>query len=207
MFGELFPVMTISVALLIGAMSPGQSFVLVAKTSLSSSRRDGLAAALGMGVGSAVFAVIALSGLHSVLLTVPWLYSALRLAGGLYLFWLAFGMLRGAGKPLVIERGRPHFTGVRKGFSYGLLTQLFNPSTALVFGSVFAALLSHTIPWHLYLILPALAFMIDFLWYALVAYALSSAGPRAAYLGCKAWIDCLGGGVMALLGIKLIISK
>ena len=43
-------------ALLIGAISPGPSFVLVARTSIALSRRDGLAAALGMGLGSVALA-------------------------------------------------------------------------------------------------------------------------------------------------------
>jgi len=41
-------------------------------------------------------------------------------------------------------------------------------------------------------------------WYAIVALALSSAAPRSAYLRYKAWIDRAAGGVMVLLGIKLL---
>ena len=45
----LFAVTTIAGAILIGAMSPGPSFILVATTAVAVSRRDGLAASLGMG--------------------------------------------------------------------------------------------------------------------------------------------------------------
>jgi threonine/homoserine/homoserine lactone efflux protein len=49
-------------ALLIGAMSPGPSFVIVARNSIGLSRRDGLATALGMGIGGVFFSGIALLG-------------------------------------------------------------------------------------------------------------------------------------------------
>ena len=43
-------------AILLGAISPGPSFVLVARTAVAVSRRDALATALGMGAGGLVFA-------------------------------------------------------------------------------------------------------------------------------------------------------
>lgn len=43
-------------ALLLGAISPGPSFILVVRSSLGLSRRDGLATAIGMGVGESASA-------------------------------------------------------------------------------------------------------------------------------------------------------
>lgn len=45
----------ILLAILLGAMIPGPSFVLVARNAISLSRSDGLATALGMGIGGIVF--------------------------------------------------------------------------------------------------------------------------------------------------------
>jgi threonine efflux protein len=47
-------------------------------------------------------------------------------------------------------------------------------------------------------------FCIEAGWYAIVALALSAPAPAAAYLRWKARIDRAAGGVMGLLGIKLI---
>jgi threonine/homoserine/homoserine lactone efflux protein len=55
-------VFAILVALLLGAMIPGPSFVLVARNSISLSRGDGLSTALGMGIGGIFFGGIALAG-------------------------------------------------------------------------------------------------------------------------------------------------
>ena len=54
-------------AILIGAVSPGPSFVLVARTAIAVSRSAGMATALGMGLGGLMFASAALLGLHVVL--------------------------------------------------------------------------------------------------------------------------------------------
>lgn len=52
-------VLSIAGAIALGAISPGPSFVLVARTAVARSRTDGLATALGMGVGGVFFAVAA----------------------------------------------------------------------------------------------------------------------------------------------------
>jgi threonine/homoserine/homoserine lactone efflux protein len=200
-------VLSISGAITLGAMSPGQSFILVARTAVASSRRDGMAVALGMGVGCFIFALIALLGLQSLLLALPWLYTTLKVLGGAYLIYLACKMLRGARQSLNVEAVGEQHLGFRKAFTTGLLTQLGNPNTAIVFGSVFAALLSHKISPVMYVVLPVIALTIDVLWYAFVAFVLSSPRPRRTYLRFKAWFDRLGGGVLALIGLKLMLNR
>jgi threonine/homoserine/homoserine lactone efflux protein len=55
--------------LAIGAISPGPSFVVVVRAA-ALSRRDGLASALGMGLGGMVFSGLALGGLQALLMQV-----------------------------------------------------------------------------------------------------------------------------------------
>src|SRR5947207_10924756 len=83
---ELATLASIVAALSVGVVSPGPSFVMVARVAVASSRIRALATALGMGAGGAVFGATALLGLQSVLLAVPALYAGLRVLGGLYLF-------------------------------------------------------------------------------------------------------------------------
>ena len=93
-------------ALLLGAMSPQPSFVLVSRIAAGSSRGDGLAAAFGMGLGGALFAGLALFGLVAVLTQAEWLYLALRVGGGMYLIHLGIRIWRGASEPLNLSAGR-----------------------------------------------------------------------------------------------------
>ncbi|MCW0233838.1 MAG: LysE family transporter [Ferrovibrio sp.] len=205
----LLPLFSIIAAIALGAISPGPSFVLVARTAIAGSRRAGLGTALGMGLGGLVFASLALLGLIALLAQVAWLYLGLKIAGGLYLLYLAYRLWRGAGEPLVMDTsGVTAGAGFGRSVLVGLLTQLSNPKTAVVYAGIFAALLpSQQLPLWLALALPAAIFGVECGWYALVATAFSAGGPRRVYLGAKGWIDRLAGGVMAALGLRLILDS
>ena len=206
MDANLIAVATISGALALGAMSPGPSFILVARTAVASSRRAGMGAALGMGMGAVVIALVALLGLHTLLAAVPWLWLTLKTVGGLYLLWMAFKMFRHAHKPLDVDKNASAGKSFRRALMSAFLTQISNPKTAVVFAGIFAALLPSHITPAMYVALPTAALVVDGLWYAFVAYALSSSGPRKTYLRYKAVFDRIGGSVMAVLGIKLIVK-
>jgi threonine/homoserine/homoserine lactone efflux protein len=204
MMEGLLAVLSIAGAITLGAMSPGPSFVLVARTSVARSRADGLAMALAMGVGGALFALAALAGVHVVLATVPSLYALLKLLGGLYLVYLAWMLWRHAAKPIELEKVG---TGSQRSFWLGLATQLSNPKTAVVYASIFVSLLPPELPLWAALLLPLVVFCIEAGWYSIVALALSASAPAAAYLRWKRWIDRAAGGVMGLLGLKLILTR
>ena len=201
-------ILAIAAAMTLGAMSPGPSFILVARTALASSRRDGLAAAVGMGAGGILFAGIAVLGLLAVLAAVPALHLALKLGGGAYLVFLGVRIVRAAGQPLPAA-GPAHPAGparVLRSFLTGLGTQVSNPKTAIVYAGIFASLLPPDAPGWMLALLPPMVFAIETAWYALVAVALSAPAPRARYLASKAWIDRAAGALMGLLGLKLIIG-
>ncbi|TAJ52833.1 MAG: LysE family translocator [Nevskiaceae bacterium] len=203
---ELTALAGIAAALALGAASPGPSFVLVARTAAASSRAQGVAAALGMGLGGLVFALAALAGLQALLLALPSLYLALKLAGGLYLAYLGIRIWRGAGQAR-LDLG-PALGGARasRPFLLGLVTQLSNPKTAIVYASVFAAFLPAQSTPVFKLAVAATVFVIEAGWYSLVALALSTTAPRQAYLRYQVWVDRAAGGVMVALGLKLAVA-
>jgi threonine/homoserine/homoserine lactone efflux protein len=194
-------VLSIAGAITLGAMSPGPSFLLVARTSAARSRADGLAMALAMGIGGMLFAVLALAGVHVVLSTVPLLYALLKALGGAYLVYLGWNIWRNAARPADFRNAG---VSSKRSFWVGFVTQISNPKTAVVYASVFVSLLPPELPLWAVLVLPFLVFCIEAGWYSIVALALSASAPAAAYLRWKRWIDRAAGGVMGLLGIKLI---
>lgn len=200
-------ILSILLALLIGAMSPGPSFVLVVRNAIGLSRKNGIATALGMGVGGILFSAAALAGLYSLLATVTWLYLALKIAGGGYLIFLAAKIWQAAKQPLIVDvvRDREH-QGCVKSFWNGVATQLSNPKTAIVYGSIFASLLPQHPPIWCYLLLPPLVFVVEAGWYTVVALCFSSQGPRHIYLSSKTMVDRIAAGVIAGLGLHLVLS-
>jgi len=195
-------------ALSVGVVSPGPSFVMVARTAVAHSRTDGIFAALGMGIGGLAFATAALLGLHGLLLAVPSLYVGLKVLGGVYLAYLGVRIWRSARKPLASgeQVARVGRSTAGRSLAHGLITQLSNPKAAIVYASVFAAFLPAAPTLGFDLAVVALVFVVESSWYVLVAVALSSERPRGAYLSYKAWIDRGAGGIMVALGLRLLAS-
>ncbi|WP_064681519.1 LysE family translocator [Rhizobium bangladeshense] len=197
---------SIMAALVVGAMSPGPSFVIVSRIAISRSRLDGLAAALGMGAGGVVFAVLALAGLTALLSQFEWLYILLKVGGGAYLVYIAVNIWKGAGRPLEVSDAVHGHRAPMRSFTTALLTQLSNPKTIIVYASLFAALLPRTVPLDLIFALPLGVFAVEAGWYSIVAFAFSARHPRRLYLHAKGWIDRAAGAVMGGLGLRLILS-
>lgn len=203
-FAALFAILG---ALLIGAISPGPSFVFVVRTAVAQSRAEGIASAFGMGVGAMIFGLLALLGLRTLMTEAAGLYMVLKIVGGLYLVYLAIRIWRGAREPIsVAQGGATGASSLGRAFGMALATQMSNPKIIAVFGAVFAALLPASRPLWLDLALPALIFVQETAWYALVALAFSATRPRALYLGAKTWLDRTAGAVIGALGIRLILE-
>ena len=195
-------------AILLGAISPGPSFVLVSRIAVTASRPDGLAAALGMGLGGAVFGILAVLGLSALLSQVEWLYLVLKFLGGAYLVHLGYRIWKGAPEMLAVpEEGTFGSTSLFRSFGVALVTQVSNPKTAIVYASIFAALLPASPPLWLLAALPPLIFLVEAGWYGAVALAFSDRRPRSAYLRAKLWVDRAAGAVIGVLGLRLIAES
>jgi threonine/homoserine/homoserine lactone efflux protein len=208
MMNEAASLMGIGIALLIGAASPGPSFIVLARTAVSRGRRAGMQTALGMGVGGLIFAVAALLGLNATLLAAPKLYAALKLAGGAYLAYLAVRLWRGARQPIEIHANKADglSTSSTRLHLLGFFTQISNPKTAIVYASVFAALLPSAPSTGFHILVVVMVFAVEAGWYAMIAVALSTQGAQAAYMRCKVWIDRLSGATMGLLAVRLAVT-
>jgi threonine/homoserine/homoserine lactone efflux protein len=201
---------SILAALALGAISPGPSFLFVTRTSVALSRRDGFAAALGMGLGAAFLCALALIGLRAVIAQVEWVYIGFKVLGGAYLLTLAWRLWRGAAPSAAMsaqqtQAERPR-RGLARSFLLALATQLSNPKTVVVISGIFAALLPAHVPVWMLLAIPPIQFVIESSWYAFVAAVMSSPAPRSVYLRAQSWIDRAAGGVLGALGLRLILE-
>jgi threonine/homoserine/homoserine lactone efflux protein len=113
------------------ALTPGPNMVYAMSRSLIQGRTAGTIALLGVLFGSLGYLVPAALGVGVVLSTVPHVYDVLRIAGALYLGYLAWKAVHSAGWANVDAR---HLTreGHAKLFRSGVLVGLLNPATALL---------------------------------------------------------------------------
>lgn len=185
----LFPLATLTVVHIMAVVSPGQSFLFITRTAMTSGRMPALTATAGMAV---------------ILQQAAWAYTLLRIAGGLYLVYLAIMIWRHA--PAAIEIGThnkqdaPLLAGLRNGF----LIQIANPKVVVFFGSIFFALLPPHAPLWVSCAAVLIVFINEAAWYALVSLLFSSPGPRGAYMRMKPSFDRVMAGVLGMIGMKLI---
>ena len=197
----------LAVVHLLAVASPGPSTVLVIQTAAVAGRRGGLLAALAMMAGALLWATAALFGLQALFARFEWLYLAFRIGGAIYLVYLAVQLWRHARDPLpeIPVGGAIRLTGWQ-GFLRALLLQLSNPKIMVFFGSIFLSLLPANLPvWMDATVLAVVAFN-EFAWFAVLALLFSGGPARAFYRRAKIWVDRVMGGVLAMLGIRLVLS-
>lgn len=192
---------------LLAVASPGPSTVLVIQTSAVSGRQAGLLAAFAMMLGAVVWAAAALYGLQILFARFEWLYVAFRIAGAIYLIYLGFMLLRHAGAPLPEADPAAAQAGAWQGFVKALLLQLSNPKVMVFMGSIFISLLPAQPPAWMDATVLAIVAINEFTWFALLALLFSGNTARAFYRRTKVWLDRIMGGVLAALGVRLVLSN
>nr|BFF12687.1 hypothetical protein GCM10025699_39900 [Microbacterium flavescens]BFF16334.1 hypothetical protein GCM10025699_76370 [Microbacterium flavescens] len=113
-------------------LTPGPNMMYLVSRSISQGRRAGLVSLAGTAVGFVVYMTMANVGLAAVFLVVPWLYTALKVAGAAYLLWLAYKTLRPGGASVFDTRDLPRDSAAKL-FRMGLVTNLLNPKAAIMY--------------------------------------------------------------------------
>jgi threonine/homoserine/homoserine lactone efflux protein len=200
---ELLTLVSIGLIQLLAVISPGPSFLITASTAVAQSRADGVKVALGLGAGTVIWSSAALLGLNAVFHAVPVLFMAMKIAGALFLLYIAYMIFRHAAEPLKIEGGGERLANP---FLKGFLTQIANPKVAVFFGSIFIAMLPAQVPLWMTLALIAIVSLNEVWWYSVVALFFGSGPIRRFYLKAKVWIDRVTGLFLGALGLRLLWS-
>jgi len=116
-------------------LTPGPNMIYLISRSISQGPLAGLVSLGGVALGFIVYMLCAALGLTALLLAVPLAYDALRIAGALYLLYLAWQAVRPGGRSPFQVRALPS-DGARKLFTMGLVTNLLNPKVAVLYLSL-----------------------------------------------------------------------
>ena len=191
-------------------ITPGPDFFLVSQTAISRSRRDSLMVVAGITLGVMIWAMLALLGLNILFEQVHWLKRLLFVAGGIYLCWLGYQMLRSAfaqqdAKSTMLIPTLPQ--SAWRFFLQGFLTNLLNPKAVIYFGSVFSLFLNNPLLSELHGLLLVIVSIETFLWFLIVSIIFSLPQFKRAYVKARRWIDGFSGGIFTAFGIYLIGQK
>jgi RhtB (resistance to homoserine/threonine) family protein len=203
MTGNIITLATIGFVQLLAVMSPGPSFLVTARTAVARSRSDGIKVALGLGAGTIVWATATLLGLNFLFRQFHWLFVGMKVAGALFLLWIAVQILRHAADPIEMNEGTTKESG-QNPLLRGLLTQISNPKVAVFYGSIFVAMLPSEVPGWMIAALITIVTVNEIVWYSLVSLFFGSSPVRRFYLVAKRWIDRVTGAFLGLLGVRLL---
>ena len=200
---DLFTLLSVGFVQPLAVISPGPSFLITARTAVAKSHREGVKVALGLGTGTVVWSTAALLGLNAAFHAVPVLFIAMKIAGAMFLLYIAYKIFRHAAEPLKIE-GEGGVAG--NAFVKGFLTQISNPKVAVFFGSIILAMLPAQLSPLMTVSLIAIFSFNEVWWYTVVALFFGSAPVRSFYLKAKVWIDRVTGLFLGALGLRLLWS-
>ncbi|WP_026313571.1 LysE family translocator [Actinomadura flavalba] len=129
--GAVLGVMAVGLGLV---LTPGPNMIYLVSRSVTQGRGAGFVSLAGVAAGFAVYVCAAAVGLTALFTHVPALYTAVKVAGALYLLWLAYRTLRGGASPF--EPGTTAHDTKRRLFTMGLVTNLLNPKIAVLYVSL-----------------------------------------------------------------------
>ncbi|WP_156293317.1 threonine export protein RhtC [Serratia oryzae] len=203
--------LTVAMVHLIALMSPGPDFFFVSQTAVSRSRREAMMGVIGISLGVMVWAGVALLGLNLILQKMAWLHQIIMVAGGLYLCWMGWQLLRSAraqnAQSAPVEDVAVVLPKAGRSFIRGLLTNLSNPKAVIYFGSVFSLFVGEDVGagarWGLFILITGETLV----WFSLVAVVFALPAMRRGYQRLAKWIDGVAGVLFTGFGLHLIFTR
>ena len=191
-----------NLALLAAIASPGPAMLYAVRATLSGGRKVGISTGCGLGLMAALWTLMALIGLDGLFTLFPWAYTTFKIAGALYLLYVAWSTWRGASDP-VEASDRPH----ARAFLGGLLVNLANPKSVLFAAAVLVVIF----PPELTVAQKAVIFgnhlAIELIAYTSFALLLSTEPVSRRYLRAKPVLDRIAAAVLGALGVRLILER
>ena len=194
---------------------PGPNLLLLTHTAAAASRRAALGVALGIATGTLLWVAIAVFGVQKIFDAAPMLQTSLRVAGGVYLLYLAYGLLRSL---WVNRKGavdtvsdvasaavKSELDGRQSAyFRRGLLTNLTNPKSFAFWTSLAVVSLDPNALLATRLLTVFMVAMMAVVWHIALAFVFSTPPAQRAYLRAKPMLSLVTGVVMGAFGTRLL---
>ncbi|WP_202926290.1 LysE family transporter [Pseudoxanthomonas wuyuanensis] len=186
-------------------LTPGPNMIYLISRSISQGPRAGLISLAGVALGFVFYMLCAAFGITVLVMAIPYAYDALRIAGALYLLYLAWQAVKPGGRSPLQVRELPQ-DSPRRLFAMGLLTNLLNPKAAVLYLSLLPQFI---VPDHGSVLAQSLALGFTQIAISVAVNALIAlmAGSIAAFLAARpTWLMLqrwLMGTVLAGLAVRM----
>ena len=187
-------------------MTPGPDTAVTIRNTLTGGRAGGVATALGVATGQAIWALATSAGIVALLVASELLFLAVKYAGAAYLVWLGLQSLRAAFRPAAgrgaIAAARPLTPG--GAFSQGLVSDLSNPKMAAFFTSLLPQFVPPDTASFVGLILLGLLFsLLTLFWLVSYTLAIARVGKVLRRPAIRRALEGITGAALVGLGLKL----
>ncbi|MCE0722486.1 MULTISPECIES: LysE family transporter [Legionella] len=196
--------LSISVLIMLAAISPGPDFALVTKNSLLYSRRAGIYTALGVSASLLIHASYCILGLAFVISQSLLAFSIIKYLGAAYLIYIGIKSLLAKREMMKLNANHSRYsiTGLQA-FKQGLLCNLLNPKAIMFLLAFFTLVVKpgHSIITELgYGVEIALIHMI---WFSSLAYLLTHQYVQSNLNRLQYYIVKIMGGLLVAFGIRI----
>jgi threonine/homoserine/homoserine lactone efflux protein len=202
---------TVAFAHFLALLSPGPDFVLLVKSAIKNGGKKSIGVAAGIASANAAYISLCLVGVGSILASSIAIMIALKIAGGLFLIYLAIMALK-AKKASYIDlavisaEGEKIETTFIKEMFIGFMSGILNPKNLLFYLSLFTVVLTGEVSFAFKLALGVWMTSMVFFWDVAIIYFLSTKRVRTKFSKAAYYIDKITGAVLGLIGITIVKS-
>ncbi len=202
---------------LLAVMSPGPDFAMVVRNSLVYSRRTGLLAAVGLGLGILLHVTYSLLGIGLIISQSVMLFNAIKFLGAAYLIYIGVKSLlskRESKKEIEAEL-KSEFNNepakkdlsTAKAIQVGFLTNALNPKATLFFLALFTQVINPDTAIGIKVLYGLEMSIATFAWFAFVSVVLTQRHVNSVFSRVKHHFEHVFGVVLIALGIKVALSS
>ena len=191
-------------------LAPGPDNLMVLSLGMARGRLQGVAFGLGCALGCLNHTLLAALGVSALIAASPPAFTALKIAGGLYLAWLGFQAVRNA-RPLgAPQDGSAATDAPGRSFVKGLVANAINPKVILYF-LAFLPQFVDTPRGHAAWQIAQLGVLFTLqavVVFGAIGWFAGSVGERLARRpAIGMWLDRIAGGIFIALGLRLLAVR
>lgn len=202
---------TVAIAHFLALLSPGPDFVLVVKSAIKNGPKKSIGVAAGIASANALYIALCLIGVGALLASSVVIMIALKVAGGVFLIYLAIMALRAKKadyKELELPKNQitQSETTFVKEFITGFMSGILNPKNLLFYLSLFTVVLTNDVNFGFKVGLGIWMTSVVFVWDLSVIYVLSRDKVRRKFSKLAYYIDKCTGAILGIIGFTIVKS-
>jgi threonine/homoserine/homoserine lactone efflux protein len=173
-----------------GALIPGPLFTVTVNEALLKGAVAGPLITLGHVLVELVLLIGMVWGLNEIIV-IPWVKAIISFAGGIALFWMAYGILKSIPKVKIDLSGENTKTGGQGIVAKGALVSLFNPAVLIWWATLGLSYITTALGmgfWAVWVFFSA-HILGDLVWYSAIAYLV---GTGRKFFSIKIYRGILG---------------